>query len=152
MINEFKKFILKGNMMDMAVGIIMGGAFAVVVGSLVNDIMMPPIGKVMGGVDFSEMKIDLGGTAPKLDETGQKVLDKDGNEIMVPVEIRIGKFFNSIITLIIVGFCVFLMVKTFNKAKEAAEEKLPDSESEEVAEPSAEEKLLTEIRDLLAKQ
>ncbi len=150
MFNEFKKFILKGNMMDMAVGIIMGGAFAVVVGSLVNDIMMPPIGKVMGGIDFSEMKVDLGGTAPKLDDTGQKVLDKDGNEIMVPVEIRIGKFFNSIITLIIVGLCVFLMVKAFNKAKDAAE-LLPGTEAEEEPKPSPEEKLLTEIRDLLAK-
>ncbi|MEM0896865.1 MAG: large-conductance mechanosensitive channel protein MscL [Verrucomicrobiota bacterium] len=146
MLNEFKKFILKGNMMDMAVGIIIGGAFTVVVNSLVSDVMMPPIGKAMGGVDLADLKINLGGTAPKLDNAGQPIL-VDGKEVMVPVEIRYGKFLNTIVTLLIVGFCVFLMVRGFNKAKEALE----GEEEEKPKEPSAEEKLLTEIRDLLAK-
>ena len=120
------------------------------VGSLVNDVMMPPIGKVLGGIDLSEHTVDLGGMAAKVDEKGQPVLDADGNEIMVPVEIRYGKFLNTVITLLIVGLCVFIMVKAFNKAKEAADIELAPKEPD--PEPSAEEKLLTEIRDLLSKK
>ena len=134
MLEEFKKFILKGNVIDMAVGIVIGAAFSTVVKSFVENVMMPPIGKVMGGVDFSKLKIELGKSA-------------DGKE---DVTINYGMFINDVISLLIVGFCVFLMVKAYNTAREKFEKK---EEAEEDTSPklSKEEELLTEIRDLLKK-
>jgi large conductance mechanosensitive channel len=113
--------------LDMAVGIIIGIAFGTVVQSLVNDVIMPPIGLALGGVDFSELAVVVG-TGPEGD----------------PVAISYGLFVNSVISFVIVAFAVFMIVRSFNKMKRTAEEaaKAP-------AEPSAEEKLLTEIRDLL---
>jgi large conductance mechanosensitive channel len=130
MLKEFKDFAVKGNVLDMAVGIIIGVAFGTVVQSLVNDVIMPPIGLALGGVDFSELAVVVG-TGPEGD----------------PVAISYGLFINSVISFVIVAFAVFMVVRSFNKMKRKAEEeeKAPAAPPE----PSTEEKLLTEIRDLL---
>ena len=138
-INEFKEFAVKGNAIDMAVGVIIGGAFGEIVNSIVNDIIMPPIGWLIGGVNFSDLKVEL----PKV------VLDS-GIEL-APATINYGSFVQTIINFIIIALCVFLMVKgmaNLKKSKKAEEEAAPAAP----AEPSNEEKLLTEIRDLLAKK
>ena len=138
-INEFKEFAVKGNAIDMAVGVIIGGAFGEIVNSIVNDIIMPPIGWLIGGVNFSDLKVEL----PKV------VLDS-GIEL-APATINYGSFVQTIINFIIIALCVFMMVKgmaNLKKAKKAEEEAAPAAP----AEPSNEEKLLTEIRDLLAKK
>jgi large conductance mechanosensitive channel len=133
MLQEFKEFAVKGNVLDMAVGIIIGAAFGTVVQSLVNDVIMPPIGLALGGVDFADIAIPVG-TGP------------DGEA----VAIGIGLFINSVISFLIVAFAVFMIVRSFNKLKrqEEAKEEAPAAPPE----PSAEEKLLAEIRDLLRTQ
>ena len=134
MVQEFKEFILRGNAMDMAVGIILGAAFSTVVGSLVQDVIMPPIGFLMGGVDFSSLFFSLTGEDyPNLQAA------KDAG---APV-IGIGTFLNAVINLLVVGFAVFMLVKAVNKLNRAKEEE-PAPE-----EPAADVQLLTEIRDLL---
>ena len=117
---EFKEFITKGDMMSMAVGIIIGGAFSAIIGSLVADVLGPIIGIFLGGIDFSSMSITV----------------KDA-------QIMIGNFIQAIITFLITALVVFIMMKQFNKMKKPEEEADP--------EPSEEVKLLTEIRDSLAK-
>jgi large conductance mechanosensitive channel len=138
MLNEFKKFAVKGNMLDMAVGIIIGGAFGTIVKSLVSDVIMPPIGMLMGGVDFSDLSL-------KLQDAKAAVMD--GEKVITPaveaVAINYGSFINNVISFLIVAFAVFMLVKGMNKLKEKEEE------APKPAEPSAEEKLLTEIRDLM---
>ena len=136
MINEFKEFILRGNAMDMAVGIIMGAAFGAMVGSLVEDVIMPPIGWLLGGVDFSTIFFSL---------TGEEYTTLDAaKEAGAPV-LGIGAFINALIKLIVVGFAVFLLVKAVNKMNRAKEEEpAPEGPAEDVV-------LLTEIRDLLKK-
>jgi large conductance mechanosensitive channel len=129
MLKEFKEFAVKGNVLDMAVGIIIGVAFGTVVQSLVNDVIMPPIGLLLGDVDFSEIAIRVG-TNPE----GEAV------------SIGIGLFINSLISFLIVAFAVFMVVKSFNRMKRK-EEAAPEPEAP--PEPSAEERLLAEIRDLL---
>ncbi|MEM7044925.1 MAG: large conductance mechanosensitive channel protein MscL [Pseudomonadota bacterium] len=136
MIQEFKEFILRGNAMDMAVGIILGAAFGAMVGSLVEDVIMPPIGYLMGGVDFSTIFFSLTG-----EEYANLQAAKDAG---APV-IGIGAFINAILNLIVVGFAVFMLVKAVNKMNRAKEEE-PAPE-----EPAADVQLLTEIRDLLKK-
>ena len=140
-IKEFKEFAVKGNDIDMAVGVIIGGAFGEIVNSIVNDIIMPPIGWLIGGVNFSDLKVEL----PKV------VLDS-GIEL-APATINYGSFVQTIINFIIIALCVFMMIKGLAKLKNA---KKAEEEKEEApaapAEPSNEEKLLTEIRDLLAKK
>lgn len=126
MIQEFKEFAIKGNMIDMAVGFIMGGAFGTVISSLVKDVIMPPIGMLMGGVDFSNLGIKLG-TGP------------DGKD----VAINYGTFFNSVISFLILAFCIFVLVKVVNSLKKKAEEA--------PAAPPRQEVLLEEIRDALKK-
>ena len=138
MLQEFKKFAFKGNMIDMAVGIIIGAAFGTVVKSLVSDVIMPPIGKLLGGIDFSSLFVNLG--------DGQFESLKAAQEAGAPT-INYGLFLNNVISFLIVAFCVFLLVKGVNKAKEAMESE--EEEEEKPAEPSAEEVLLGEIRDLL---
>ena len=133
MLKEFRDFILKGNMLDMAVGIVIGAAFGTVVKSLVNNILMPPIGLVLNNVDFSKLKWTIG----------------EGKE--EPVTINYGLFINDTISLIIIGFCIFLVVKAYNNAKTKFEKK-KEEEPKSDPEPSNEEKLLIEIRDLLAKK
>ncbi len=130
-LTEFKEFAVKGNAVDMAVGVIIGGAFGKIVTSLVDDIIMPPIGWLIGGVSFSDLKYTL----PQIDL---------GIEKLAPATINYGNFIQTAFDFIIIAFCIFLLVKALNtlSRKKAEAPKAP-------AAPSAEEKLLTEIRDLL---
>jgi large conductance mechanosensitive channel len=138
MVQEFKQFAMRGNVMDMAVGVIIGGAFGKIVSSLVNDVIMPPIGKLMGNVDFSGLFVQLGGaekfaTLAKAKEAGVAT-------------VNYGLFINTVIDFIIVAFVIFLVIKGMNALhkKEAAKPSPP-------AELPADVKLLSEIRDLLKK-
>ena len=139
MLKEFKEFALKGNMLDMAVGIIIGGAFGTIVSSLVKDVIMPPIGLMMGGVDFAQQFIVL-----RAGETPPPYLSLDAAVEAGAVTMNYGLFINAVISFLIVAFSVFLLVRQFNrlKAQEAAAPKPPP-------EPPKQEVLLTEIRDLL---
>ncbi|GAA0858996.1 large conductance mechanosensitive channel protein MscL [Aliiglaciecola litoralis] len=137
MLKEFKAFLIKGNMIDMAVGIIIGAAFSTVIKSLVTDVIMPPIGHMMGGVDFTDLFYNLGeGTYTSL---------AAAKEAGAPT-INYGVFINNCITLVIVGFAVFMLVKSVQKMQKKAEE-APAAP----AKPSEEVLLLTEIRDALKK-
>ena len=139
-LKEFKEFAVKGNVMDMAVGVIIGGAFGKIVTSMVNDIIMPPIGLLVGGVDFTDMKITL----------KQQVLDAAGEVLSPAVTWNYGAFVQQVVDFTILAFCVFLMVKVMNTInKKKKEEPAPAPAPAPAPEPSAEEKLLTEIRDLL---
>ena len=134
-ISEFKEFAMKGNVMDMAVGVIIGGAFGKIVSSLVNDILMPLIGKITGGVSFVDLFVNLsGGTAKTLAEA------KEAGDAVFAY----GQFIQNVFDFIIIAFCIFLMIKAMNKLNKKKEE-----EPAPAPEPPAEEKLLTEIRDLL---
>ncbi len=134
-INEFKEFAVKGNVMDMAVGVIIGGAFGKIVSSLVDDVIMPPVGWLIGGVNFSDLKITL---------PAKEIVDGVATQ---SATIAYGNFLQTLLDFLIVAFCIFLMVKGINKLKKQPE---PEPEAPAAApEPSAEEKLLTEIRDLL---
>lgn len=141
MLNEFKSFIARGNVIDLAVGIIMGAAFTAIVTSLVQDVIMPPIGWMMGGLDFSNYFFN---PADPLGERAFASLD-DARKAGAPV-IAYGTFLNAVIKFVIVSFAVFLLVKNVNKlqAKLRLEKKADDL--------PAQEKLLIEIRDLLAKK
>ena len=134
-IQEFKEFAVKGNAVDMAVGVIIGGAFGKIVASIVDDIIMPPIGWLIGGVQFSDLKITL----PQLSVPGL--------EQTQTVTINYGNFLQTVFNFLIIAFCVFLMVKGINKLskKKIEEPAVPAPEPE----PSKEEQLLSEIRDLL---
>jgi large conductance mechanosensitive channel len=124
MVSEFKEFIQKGNVVDMAVGVIIGAAFGRIVTSVVGDILMPPIGLASGGVDFKNLKLAIGGTAE------------------APVTLNYGAFIQTTIDFVIIAFCVFLLVKAVNTIKKPAVA-APDPG------PTPDQKLLTEIRDLL---
>ncbi|ADM08396.1 large conductance mechanosensitive channel protein [Parvularcula bermudensis HTCC2503] len=143
-INEFKQFAVKGNVVDLAVGIIIGGAFSTIVKSLVNDVIMPPIGWLTGGVDFSSLYINL------QDITGAEAayasLDA-AREAGAPV-IAYGLFINNIISFVIVAWAVFLLVKGMNSLQKKAE----DEKAAAPVEPPKDVVLLTEIRDLLKAQ
>lgn len=134
MLAEFKKFLIQGNMVDMAVGFIFGGAFATVVKSMVANVVMPPVGMLMGQVDFSQLFIALDGK----EYATMEALDKAG----APA-IKYGMFINDVISFVILGFVVFMFIKAYNKMKEPVVEAAPSTPAEEV--------LLTEIRDLLKK-
>ena len=133
-INEFKEFAVKGNAVDMAVGVIIGGAFGNIVTSIVNDIIMPASGWLIGGVKFTDLKCEL----PSIDL---------GLEKLEPVTINYGNFLQTMFDFVIIAFCVFMLVKGINKMARKKAEK-PAAPPAPLA-PSAEEKLLTEIRDLL---
>jgi large conductance mechanosensitive channel len=141
MIKEFKEFINKGSVIDMAVGLILATYFGAIVKSLVDDIIMPPIGMLLGGVDFSEFKFIL-------KEGSAEVVGADG--IITPaiseVAISYGVFINTLITFIIVAFAIFMVVKAYNNMKKKEEEKPAPPPA-----PSKEVELLTEIRDQLKK-
>jgi len=140
--NEFKKFISKGNVVEMAVGLIMATYFGAIVKSFVYDILMPPIGILLGGVDFSALKfVILQATVESAPGAGDAVAE---------VAISYGLFINAIITFLIVSFSVFMVVKVYNKMKEKMEKKAEEAPAAPPA-PSKEELLLTEIRDLLKK-
>jgi|TARA_B110000902_G_scaffold158259_1_gene181432 large conductance mechanosensitive channel len=140
---EFKKFISKGNVMEMAVGLIMATYFGAIIKSFVNDIIMPPIGNLLGGVDFAELKYVI---EPAVAES--IVGAGDG---ISQVAISYGQFINSIITFLIVAFAIFMVVKAYNRMKEKMEKKQELTTIIPKA-PSKEEALLTEIRDLLKKK
>lgn len=129
MMSEFKEFAVKGNMVDMAVGIIIGGAFGTIVKSLVSDVIMPPIGYLTGGIDFSSLALSLG-------------QGLDGKEVLI----KYGAFLNAVIAFLIVAFVLFLIIKGLNRAKAAME---AEKEEEAAAAPPKQEMLLGEIRDLL---
>jgi large conductance mechanosensitive channel len=130
MVKEFKEFAMKGNVMDMAVGIIIGGAFGKIISSFVGDILMPPIGMLLGGMDFSKMAFTL----------------KPGSEGVEPVLLKYGVFINTTIDFLIIAFAIFMVVKAMNSLKKKQVE-VPTAPPE----PPADVKLLTEIRDLLKK-
>ena len=135
MLSEFKKFAMRGNVVDMAVGIIIGAAFGKIVSSIVNDIIMPPIGLLMGGVDFSNLFVDLSGA-------GYASLAA-AEEAGAPL-IKYGLFINTVLDFLIVAFAIFMVIKGMNSLKKKEEEK-----PAEPAKPSQEVALLTEIRDSL---
>lgn len=130
MLKEFKAFAMRGNVVDMAVGIIIGGAFGKIISSLVSDIIMPPIGVLLGGVDFSSLSFVV----------------KEASESAEAVVVRYGVFINTAIDFIIIAFAIFIMIKAMNSFKKKEEEKpaAPPKPSEEVV-------LLTQIRDSLKK-
>ena len=137
-IQDFKAFAMKGNVMDMAVGVIIGGAFGKIVSSLVNDVLMPLIGKCTGGVNFANLFVTLGdgeyATIEAAKEAGASVL-------------AYGQFIQNVVDFLIIAFCIFLLIKGITKMT-AKKEEAP-AEPAPAPEPSAEEKLLSEIRDLL---
>jgi len=132
-LKEFKEFAVKGNAVDMAVGVIIGGAFGKIVSSIVDDIIMPPIGWLIGGVDFKELKVEL----PSMNLGDATTL--------APATINYGNFIQTTIDFIIIALCVFLLVKLINKLTKQKEE----APAPEPPAPTKEEALLTEIRDLL---
>lgn len=134
MLKEFKEFIMRGNVLDLAVAVIIGGAFSLIVGSFINDVLMPPIGMALGGVDFSNLAFTL-------KEAG---VDADGNAVEA-VAVRWGAFVNTVVNFLIIAASIFLIVKVANSAKK--EEPAPEPAP---AGPTQEE-LLAEIRDLLKK-
>ena len=131
-VKEFKDFAVKGNAVDMAVGVIIGGAFGKIVSSIVNDLIMPPIGWIIGGIDFKDLKYDM--PVNPLNEGGE------------PVRIAYGNFIQTCLDFFIIAFCVFLLVRAIMKLSRKKEEPAAPPAP---AEPSAEVKLLTEIRDAL---
>ena len=122
LVNDFKAFVMRGNVIDLAVGVIIGAAFGKIVSSLVGDLIMPPIGYLVGGVNFTDLSLSLGG----------------GDQ---PVTIKYGSFLQTVFDFLIVALCVFLLVKAVSSLYRKPEAK--------AAEPSTQEKLLAEIRDLL---
>lgn len=130
LIKEFKEFAVKGNVIDMAVGIIIGGAFGKIVSSFVADVVMPPIGVLLGGVDFTKLAMTV----------------KEASETTEAVKINYGLFLNTIVDFVIIAFVIFMVIKTINKMKRKEEEKPAAPPA-----PSKQEVLLTEIRDLLKK-
>ncbi|MBQ4126747.1 MAG: large-conductance mechanosensitive channel protein MscL [Alistipes sp.] len=140
-LKEFKEFAVKGNVMDMAVGVIIGGAFGKIVTSLVNDILMPPIGVIMGNTNFSDLKLDISAVRDAVSTS---------TEAAEPVYWNYGAFIQQCIDFIILAFCVFLIVKLMNRLnRKKKEEPAPAPAPAPEPEPTAEEKLLAEIRDLL---
>ena len=136
-LEEFKAFAMRGNVIDMAVGVVIGGAFGKITSSLVNDIIMPLISMLTAGISFDQWKWVL----------KEAVLDAEGAEVAAEVAVNFGSLIAVILDFIIVAFAIFCVVKALNKARELTEKK--EEAPAAPPEPSAEEKLLTEIRDLL---
>jgi large conductance mechanosensitive channel len=128
MMTEFKSFAMRGNVVDMAVGIVIGGAFGKIVSSFVNDVLMPPIGMMMGGVDFKDLSVVL----------------KEAAGEAAAVTLNYGAFIQTVVDFIIIAFAIFMVVKAMNSMKKKEEEA-----PAEPPKPSAEVELLTEIRDSL---
>lgn len=133
---EFKAFIMKGNVLELAVAVIVAGAFAAIVASFTKDIIMPPLGMLLGDVDFSQLAYTL----------QEATYGADGAVITEAVEMRYGAFIQKIIDFLIIAFAIFMLLRTYNKMQKK-EEEAPAAPPE----PSAQEKLLAEIRDLLRK-
>jgi large conductance mechanosensitive channel len=130
MMSEFRDFAMRGNVVDMAVGIVIGGAFGKIVSSFVNDVLMPPIGMALGGVDFSNLAVTL----------------KEASGDVAAVTLNYGSFIQTVVDFVIIAFAIFMVVKAMNSLKKK-EEAAPPAPPK----PSAEETLLAEIRDLLKK-
>lgn len=141
MLEEFKKFALKGNVLDMAVGIIIGAAFGTIVQSLVNDVIMPPIGLLLGGVDFTDLFITLREGAALPGPYATLAAARAAGAVTV----NVGVFANAVISFVIVAFSVFLLVKGFNKLRSEEQAGAPPAPPA----PDPQEVLLREIRDLL---
>jgi large conductance mechanosensitive channel len=142
MLKEFREFALKGSVVDLAVGVIIGAAFGTIVSSLVDDIIMPPIGLLLAGIDFSALKLVLRDAVPAVGAEGAA-----GYVAATPeVAINYGKFINAAIKFVIVAWVLFMVIKAMNTMKRKEEAKPAP-----VAETPADIKLLTEIRDLLKK-
>lgn len=137
-IKEFREFAMRGNIVDMAVGIIIGSAFAKIVSSVVTDVLMPPLGMLIGRVDFKDFKITLQDAVPEITSNGA-VVQAAVNE----VAIKYGMFIQTIIDFVIVAICIFMVIKVMNRLKKK-EEAAPAPTA-----PSKEELLLSEIRDIL---
>ena len=130
MMSEFKSFAMRGNVVDMAVGIVIGGAFGKIVSSFVNDVLMPPIGMMMGGVDFGDLAVTL----------------QEASGDVAAVTLNYGSFIQTVVDFLIIAFAIFMVIKAMNNMKKK-EEEAPAAPPK----PSAEEVLLTEIRDALKK-
>jgi len=139
MIKEFKEFAMRGNVVDLAVGVVIGAAFGKIVTSMVSDVLMPPIGKLMGGVNFADLFINL--DSAKGPFTSLKAAKDAGAAV-----IAYGSFINTVIDFVIVAFCIFMVVKGMNALKRKP---VPAPAPAAPPEPTAQEKLLMEIRDLL---
>ena len=135
MLKEFRDFAIKGNVIDMAVGIIIGGAFGKIVSSLVNDIIMPPIGRLLGGMDFTNLFITL---------SGQTYDSLAAAKAAGAATLNYGLFINNVLDFLIIAFSIFIVINQLNRLK-----KKEESKPVEPSKPTREEELLTEIRDLL---
>ena len=140
MLKEFKAFLLKGNVLDLAVAVIIGAAFGAIVSSLTNDVLMPVIGLVTSDIDFSQLSLTL----------REALVDDRGEVLQAAVEIRYGKFIQTIIDFVIIGFVIFMILRSYRKI----EEKTKAQEEQQPAPPPgpSAESLLAEIRDLLKNQ
>lgn len=136
LLSEFKTFAMRGNVVDLAVGVVIGGAFGKIVSSLVSDMIMPPIGLVLGGVNFTDIKLTL----------KDAVIDAAGTVTTSAVTLNIGSFVQTVFDFTIIAFAIFMLIKAMNVAKKK-EEAAPATPPA----PTKEEVLLTEIRDLLKK-
>ena len=151
-LSDFKKFAMKGNVIDMAVGVIIGGAFGKIVTSIVNDIIMPPIGLLGGGMNFKDLKLVMQSAKPEvLNEAGEVV-----TPAVAEVTLNYGNFLQQTFDFLIIAMSIFVVIKLITKVSEMTKKKEEEAAAAEPApapapapEPSAEEKLLTEIRDLL---
>lgn len=132
-IKEFKEFAVRGNVIDMAVGVVIGGAFGKIVSSLVGDVIMPIVGVLTSGVDFKALKFTI----------------KEAHENIPAVTINYGMFIQTIIDFTIIAFCIFLAIKAINRLKQDKSQEEVSAAQEATKEPSDETKLLSEIRDLL---
>ena len=130
--SEFKQFIMRGNVVDLAVGVVIGGAFGKIVTALVDNIIMPLVGILIGGMNFSDLSVVIGGTEE------------------APVLLQYGAFIQSVIDFLIIALCIFIFVKAINKLFKKKEEQAEEAEEEAPAEKPEDIKLLEEIRDLLA--
>jgi large conductance mechanosensitive channel len=139
MLKEFKTFAMKGNVLDLAVAVIIGGAFGKIITSFVNDVLMPPIGLLLGNKDFSNMRVILKNSTDAV---------MNGDTVVTPaiaeVSIRYGAFANTVLDFLIVAFSIFMVIKAFNSMKKKEEAAPADPPA-----PTKEETLLTEIRDIL---
>ena len=137
MLKEFKEFAMRGNVVDMAVGIIIGGAFGKIIASLVNDVIMPPIGLLVGGIDFKDLKVTM----------TDDVLNAAGEVVTKGASLNYGMFIQTTFDFLIIAFAIFMAIKMMNKLKRKEEAK--PAPAPEPPAPSREEELLAEIRDLL---
>jgi large conductance mechanosensitive channel len=136
MLKDFKAFIMKGNVLDLAVAVIIAGAFGAIVSSFTKDVILPPIGMLLGGVDFSQLALTL----------QPAELGAEGEVVKEAVELRYGNFIQKIIDFLIIAFAIFMIVRAYKKMEKKKEEAPAPPPA-----PSKEEQLLTEIRDLLKK-